>query len=227
MTFKSFNAALLLSLALSFNAYAKTALIFGGEGTENDDPTGTLYSAVRAAREAGFVTQIVTTRLRDEELNHASVWIQPGGPNFDQAEDMQRTGLFEQVKTFVASGGGYVGFCGGGFMAQSEGSLGLGLLPGNAMQQGEFTHKTGVIWNGIRRYIHFEHGPRFEPVQSVQVFATYESNGAAAGIRGNYGMGKVVLSGPHPEAQADWEPIGEPDGSHINLAVEMIQSAAR
>jgi glutamine amidotransferase-like uncharacterized protein len=216
-----------LMLVPCFPAQAKLALVFGGDGTGSDDPSGTLASAVNAAQAAGFEVQVVTTLLPVETLTQASLWIQPGGPNFDQAADMQRSGVFQQVRDFVASGGGYVGYCGGAYMAQSYGSLGLGLLPGMAWHQGEETRKTEVIWEGKRRFIHFEYGPRFQTGPGIEVFATYVSNGAPAAIRGKYGQGRVVLSGPHPEAMGDWEPTEDPDGSDLDLAIEMMQSAAR
>lgn len=215
------------SLTLPVRAIAATAFVFGGDGTENDDPTGTLHSAARAAREAGFQAVIVTEGLPEDVLHRADVWIQPGGPNFTQAYHMQRTGLFQQVKEFVRRGGGFVGFCGGGFMGQSYGSLGLGLLPGMATKQRMYTQKAEVLWNGRSRFLHFEAGPRFQPGPGIEVFATYAWDGAPAAIRGRYGAGKVVLSGPHPEAQSDWEPAEDPDGLDLDLAIEMIRSAAR
>lgn len=218
----------LIGLLAASQARAENiALVWGGDGTENWDATGTLYSAVRAAEAAGFKSVIITDRVDESLLKRASLWIQPGGPNFTQAYHMQRTGVFAQVKQFVASGGGYVGFCGGGYMGQSTGSLGLGLLPGNAWRQGEVTHKTEVTWHGRKRYVHYEHGPAFQDTKGVEVFATYNLNGAPAAIRGNYGLGKVLLSGPHPEALDDWLPVEDPDGLDTDLAVDMIRSAAR
>jgi glutamine amidotransferase-like uncharacterized protein len=207
-------------------AAAPVALVFGGEGTENDDPTGTLHSAVTAARSAGFVPVIVTGKLSDEVLASAAIWIQPGGPNFDQAYDMQRTGVFAQVRDFVARGGGYLGLCGGGFMGQSSGSLGLGLLPGMAYRHGEVTHKTAVTWAGRKRYLHFENGPEFQTGPGIEVVATYDWNGGPAAVRGHFGRGRVFLSGPHPEAGDDWDPTEDPDGLDWDLIGEMLRWAA-
>jgi glutamine amidotransferase-like uncharacterized protein len=230
-----FGASLALWLALgafatfpTIEAYAAPlALIWGGDGTENDDPTGTLNSAVYSARQAGFDVQIVTGDLPTSTFNRASVWIQPGGPNFTQAYDMIAHHLFEQIRTFVAAGGGYVGFCGGAYMAQSQTYLGLGLLPGQAPRHGEYTHKTEVNWKGARRFIHFEHGPELVKGNGIDVVASYAWNGAPAAIRGKYGKGRVFITGAHPEALPDWEPVEDPDGPDIDLAVSMIDWAAR
>jgi len=222
----------LLSLLSGMQAHAaqasreRIALVFGGDGTENDDPTGTLYSAVYVTRLAGFEPVIITDKVPQDLLSRASVWIQPGGPNFYQSRHMLRTGVFQQVKDFVAAGGGFVGFCGGGYMAQSTNGYGLGLLPGNAYRHDQYTIKTEVSWKGQKRFLHFEHGPQFERASGVEVVATYSWNGAPAAVRGQYGGGKVFLSGPHPEALDDWEPVVDPDGTDHDLAIEMIQSAA-
>lgn len=224
--------ALLMLTTLSListpeQAQARLALVFGGQGTESYDPTGSLIAAVNSARAAGFEVQIVKERLPEETLAKADVWIQPGGTNFNQAYDMQRSGLFEQVKKFVADGGGYVGFCAGAFMAQSYGSLGLGLLPGMASRYSKGAFKAEIIWNGRTRYVHFENGPRLQQIEGVEVFATYASNGAAAAGRGKYGKGTVVVTGVHPEALTDWWPTKDPDGLDTDLAAEMIREAAR
>lgn len=224
-------ASLLLPAAIfltsASDAQARIALVFGGAGTESYDPTGSLTAAVNSARAAGFEVQIVKDRLSEETLAQADVWIQPGGTNFDQAYDMQRTGLFEQVRRFVSDGGGYVGFCAGAFMAQSYSSLGLGLLPGMASRYSKGAFKAEIIWNGRTRYVHFENGPRLQRIEGLEVFATYASNGSAAAGRGKYGKGKVVVSGVHPEALSDWWPVQDPDGLDTDLAADMIREAAR
>lgn len=223
----TFLLLLVTLLGASPTAHARLALVFGGEGTENYDRTGSLAAAVDSARAAGFQVQIVTDRLPEETLAKADVWIQPGGTNFNQAYDMQRTGLFEQVKEFVAGGGGYVGFCAGAFMAQSNGSLGLGLLPGMATRYSKGAFKAEIVWKGRTRFVHFENGPRLQQIAGIEVFANYASNGTAAAGRGRYGLGKVVVSGVHPEALGDWWPTQDPDGLDTDLAVDMIHEAAR
>jgi glutamine amidotransferase-like uncharacterized protein len=215
------------ALATSPSARAALALVYGGPGTENYEANGSMAAAAQAARTAGFDVQIVTAMPPEESWAGASVWIQPGGENFVQARDMKRTGVFERVKQFVASGGGYVGFCAGAFMAQSDNSLGLGLVPGQAYRYSKGAFKAKVMWNGQLRYIHYENGPQLVPEPGFRVFATYASNGAPAAGEGRYGAGRVVISGVHPEALPDWWPTRDPDGPDVELAAQMIREASR
>jgi glutamine amidotransferase-like uncharacterized protein len=57
------------------------------------------------------------------------------------------------------------------------------------------------------------------------VVATY-ANGSTAAARAHYGKGEVFISGVHPEANSDWPPTYDPDGSDVDLAIGMIQEVA-
>ena len=144
---------------------------------------------------------------------------------------------------FVEKGGGYVGFCAGAYMATSRIGrtryAGLGIFPGGTSPYG-----TGVIrpdldyslqnltWQGVSRLVFYEGGPFLYGLNPAadhsETLALYDS-GFVAAARAIFGKGRVVVSGPHPEAPAIWteeDGIHDPDGEDIDLAIDMVRWAA-
>jgi glutamine amidotransferase-like uncharacterized protein len=197
------------------------ALVYGGPGvlTGRDD---TLERAEYVAAQAGFKVIVVTGPVDPATLNSASVWVQPGGPNLSADSFMNANGMAGQVRDFVSRGGGYVGFCGGAFSAVNN----LGLIQGSAWNLDQSTEKVAIDWLGKTRWIHFEHGPYIvlsDP--KAEVVGKY-ATGDVAVVRSHYGKGEVFISGVHPEANSDWPPTYDPDGSDTDLAIGMIREVA-
>lgn len=160
--------------------------------------------------------------VRKGALKDANVFIAMGGSGSQQGKDLQESGR-NKVKEFVKNGGGYIGVCGGSYMAitgPSEGKLNMLSVKnyGNTGWQrgnGDCEMKTndGQIIN-----LHYENGPIFEDTQyegaasSYQSLATFncdyyipnkgtykgEMPGQPAIIVGNYGKGRVLLFSPNP-----------------------------
>jgi glutamine amidotransferase-like uncharacterized protein len=159
--------------------------------------------------------------VRKGKLKDVNVFIAMGGSGSQQGKDLQELGR-EKVKEFVKNGGGYIGVCGGSYMAitgPSEGKLNMlstknygntGWQRGNG--DCEIKTNDGQIIN-----LHYENGPIFEdaeyegasPYQSLATFncdyyipnkGTYkgEMPGQPAIIVGNYGKGRVLLFSPNP-----------------------------
>jgi hypothetical protein len=117
------------------------------------------------------------------------------------------------VRSFVRSGGGYLGFCLGGYLAGE--TPGFGLLPGDTDRwisspgapvdhAGDATAR--VTWAGVRRELYVQDPPWFDlnPARgAADVLATY-GNGLPAAVIAPFGAGAVGVVGPHPEATADW-----------------------
>lgn len=70
-------------------------------------------------------------------FENAVIWIQPGGKSSQVSKAMVPV-LKEAIRSFVSQGGGYVGFCAGGFFATAKVGTtefeGLGILPGSTRQ---------------------------------------------------------------------------------------------
>jgi glutamine amidotransferase-like uncharacterized protein len=145
-------------------------------------------------------------------LSQASIYAQPGGGELEPAyRHMHRYRTV--IRDYVAAGGGYLGFCLGGYLAGA--TPGFALLPGDTDQfivtRGAAVATTvdtvvDVVWRGHRRSLFFQDGPVFllrgSPA-GVSVLAYYPT-GRIAALTTPFGAGVVGVVGPHPEATHDW-----------------------
>lgn len=180
----------------------KLALVYQGPGSceAEKNSTGCTEAAAQIAKQAGFQVEIVgPSGAKDPSVwSRASVWIQPGGRARKQAQAMTPD-LLAKIRDFVKSGGGYVGFCAGAFMAgqkfgwddeQKPGTrfeaTGIGLMEGFVQYFGEWddelTEATlarilSVKWNGKNRDVYWELGPYFDKstldTQKYEILAYY------------------------------------------------------
>lgn len=213
------------------------ALVYQGPGSCLDAESNCTEAAAQVAQMAGFTVKLIQHDRTDAKkiFSRAKVWIQPGGVS-NEAYNSMSSELIDGLKEFVRAGGGYVGFCAGGFMATEwiggTGGMGLGFVPGGTGLYHKGWSLAPVMWNGKLRNIWFEGGPYFygiDPSTGFEVTATYET-GAAAAVRGTFGKGRVWVTGLHPEAPAHWatdDGVDDPDGPEQLLAAEMVQWAGR
>ncbi|MGI8458161.1 MAG: BPL-N domain-containing protein [Propionibacteriaceae bacterium] len=163
----------------------------------------------------GFDVRFVGPRgelpLEPQILSHAAVYAQPGGGELAPAYRRMRK-YRSTIRTYVAEGGSYLGFCLGGYLAGA--TPGFGLLPGDtdryitssdAVTRSSHDTLVEVRWRGQRRRMFFQDGPIFllESDVGVTVLARYSNNGVAA-VVAPFGRGRVAVVGPHPEATSDW-----------------------
>lgn len=156
-----------------------------------------------------------------ETLARYDLYVQPGG---GQDMDASFASFGEErvaaIRAFVAQGGGYLGLCMGAYLA---GGSHLGLVPhdmDSEVGRPGFPIQTiedaaiDLTWAGRPNTMFFQDGPYLLPSEGDPAFralATYE-NGDLAAARYGYGSGVVVLSGPHPEADANWF-----EGAHLPI----------
>jgi len=151
-------------------------------------------------------------RLEADVLSRAVLYAQPGGGSLRSA--WRKLGRHAPaIRNFVASGGGYLGCCLGGYLAGER--PGFGLLPGDAdrwmSSAGASVDHAGdaivpVDWGGTRRQLFVQDAPWFDldPGRgTADVLATY-GNGLPAAVVAPFGSGAVGVVGPHPEATVDW-----------------------
>ena len=167
-------------------------------------------------------------------LDGAALYAQPGGgDDLDAAWEAVRP-FADPLRTWVRSGGRYVGFCMGGFLAGAD--PGFALLPGDSGEYsaspGASVHGNGdtlvdVSWRGVGRAVYFQGGPDFTiaPGRRATVVARYP-NGAIAALAASYGAGRVGVTGPHPEAPASWYREAElavPDPLPFDIGHDLVR----
>jgi glutamine amidotransferase-like uncharacterized protein len=196
------------------SAERSVALVYRGPASEPGCPEA-VADLLRGSRwdlDVRFVGPRETLRISSGVLAVAAVYAQPGGGELKRAYRKLRRSA-PVIRDYVASGGRYLGFCLGGYLAGE--TPGFGLLPGDADQYisspGATTTIDGdavieVRWEGTARRILFQDGPYFDldPTRGpADVLAVYD-NRLAAAVVAPFGRGRVGVVGPHPEATPDW-----------------------
>jgi glutamine amidotransferase-like uncharacterized protein len=169
-------------------------------------------------------------------LSAATLYAQPGGSGeFSQAYRKLKK-YAHVIRNYVASGGRYLGICMGGYLAGR--TPGFQLLPGDTDQyiasrgasvKTEVDSIVSVYWRGQPHSMYFQDGPHFlldDGATDVIVLATY-TNGKLAALVAPYGKGKVGVSGPHPEATAQWyhaSHLVTPEGVNADLGHDLLDT---
>jgi Biotin-protein ligase, N terminal len=228
----------LIFLFISQLAIAFDALVWGGPGACKD---GCLDSAIYVTKLAGFEPMIVTPENFDISLfEKAKIWIQPGGKS-GAASNAMGPFMRQQLKNFIAQGGGYVGFCAGAFLTTTRvGETrveGLGIVPGNTRvfrrAKGYPSVERMITPQGLQ-FHYWEGGPWFSlnknELKNITVKSRYETNNKINGLETTFGLGRISVTGTHPEAPKWWYEdahINDADGLDHELAANMIKWAAK
>jgi glutamine amidotransferase-like uncharacterized protein len=164
----------------------------------------------------------------------------PGGYSADYKSAITTTGM-NKIRSFVNNGGRYIGICAGAFFACDkvdwEGRVydyplklflgrGYGAIDQIIPWSGYTMTTVNINKNNpINQYepatetILYYGGPAFYPNQGQQmnVIATWQAyNNDPAIINFNYGNGRVLLVGPHPEIEEDSTRDGTSFGDAFN-----------
>ncbi|OLT47703.1 hypothetical protein BJF85_15025 [Saccharomonospora sp. CUA-673] len=205
------------------------ALVYRGPASR---PVGCAEAVaeVLARNRRGFDVRYVGPRegltLRTDVLTAATVYAQPGGGTLRHGYRVMARHR-ARIRSYVAAGGNYLGFCLGGYLAGA--TPGFGLLPGDTDQYiatpGATVTTSGdtivdVHWGHRTRAVFFQDGPVFQlsgphadgtgadgasgdGAAGVTILARYPNRQIAALVT-DFGAGRVGVVGPHPEAPPDW-----------------------
>lgn len=206
-------AVLLINLGVSPKEGGMTA-IYNGPGVWPES----LKSIENILTEMGVPWKEISAEELNggKDISQFKAVIFPGGwaPAFNEA--VKPEGM-ENIRTMVKKGGVYIGFCAGAYFAAGtvvwEGinypyPLGLfnGWMIGPIIVPWPEQKMTSVKTSDGNITMLYYGGPLFYPAvkQTVTILATWnEYWQSPAAVIGNYGKGKVVLFGPHPEVSSE------------------------
>lgn len=180
------------------------------------------------------VTKLKGVDFTADNLSRFDLVMFTGGSGSAEAAGLGETGR-EQVRKFVREGGGYVGICAGAYLACTGFDWGVGVLNArtisNRWRRGtgdlQVAPAEGDAVLGLpmaERVIRYNNGPVIKPdarkdlppYKALALFRTeLAENGTPVGVMvgtpafasGDYGLGRVFISSPHPEQTAGLEPL--------------------
>ena len=174
------------------------------------------------------VTKLKANDIRSGSLAAIDVLIQPGGSGGGQGRHLGKDGR-TAIRKFVREGGGYIGICGGAYLASADYEWSLNILDAKVVDRKHWRRGHGMVEIGItdvgqtllktkepQLTIQYWQGPLLAPanrpdIEDYEVVATFNTeiaeNGAPKGVMrgttaiatGTFGSGRVVCFSPHPE----------------------------
>ncbi len=189
-------------------------LIYNGSIADTDG----VEKVAQMAEEQGFpVLYISNLKKLNDKLDKAKAFVIGGteGDTGDLLEDLNE--VQDELKAYISAGGNYLGICGGAYVA-SKGSqwadgyeTGMGLVNIESFAFDSQYSDPQIItikWLGVQRTIYYQYGPAFaikDIPSNSEVMAQYsnQDQDVAAFITMS-GSGKIILVGPHPEADESW-----------------------
>lgn len=158
-----------------------------------------------------------TVEINSETLQGYDVLIIPGG---DASEYIQNSEIDNSsIKQFVSNGKGYLGICAGAYAATNyvDGYYsGWGLEPDvnaeNVNYEGNLTISTTSFGKKLTSSsdvtMYHQNGPALYTNDTSHIISTYADNntgyeGYADMVGEDYGSGRVILSGSHPELKPE------------------------
>lgn len=151
------------------------------------------------------------------KLKSILLLIMPGGKTAEMFSSLKGKG-FENIRTFVADGGGYLGICAGAYLAAPRVNIpfhprGLGIINIDTKRVGNpgicsiLIKKQHPITTGYSDSIKifFLNGPLMIPAdKDIEVLASFADEDAAAIALSKYKKGYVLVFSPHPEGMASF-----------------------
>lgn len=129
-------------LAFGDDAAVKVAVFKGdGVGPSAND----LLSALKAAESRKIeVSRIMAEEIRDGKLAGVQVLVHPGGSGGGQGRALGEEGR-KAVRDFVSKGGGFLGVCGGAYLATNDYPWSLNLINARVVDKQHWARGNGTV----------------------------------------------------------------------------------
>ena len=146
-------------LRLNAVSFLVLALCIGGAGAQAEDPVqvavfkgegvgpsveDVLGALKDAGAEAFAVRRIDADEMRSGKLSDVDVLVHPGGSGSKQGKALGEEGR-KAVVRFVQDGGGYLGVCGGAYLATNDYSWSLNLIDAKCVDRKHWARGTGTV----------------------------------------------------------------------------------
>ncbi|KAK0392862.1 hypothetical protein NLU13_2356 [Sarocladium strictum] len=208
--------------------------VYRGPGTIEGTPESAaeLFTSAWKDSRVTYVGPEEHVKITRAALKEFDVYIQPGGGDLDPAWKTMRE-FSDTIRHFVSSGGHYLGFCLGAYLAGQ--GPGFDLFPPGVDTDQEVTQRNAQVvhdddddesdtviqvdWTFStgdkqgktekNRWLYFQDGAAIlgrlgRPGDRGKVLGRYSKSGHVAAYVVRYGKGVVGVVGPHPEATKDW-----------------------
>jgi glutamine amidotransferase-like uncharacterized protein len=204
-------STLIFATELANRAYV---LVYNGRVADADG----VKKVAQMAKEKGYDVKFISNLNRLPEMLTGAVCFIIGGTVGDTGELLESiSDSREALMNFIKKGGRYLGICGGAYIA-SKGSqwpdgyeVGLGLVDCESFEYDPKYSDAQIIsieWRGSNRTIYYLNGPAFAknkiPANSTVLAYYTNANKDVAAFSTILGKGRIVLCGPHPEADETW-----------------------
>lgn len=178
--------------------------VFKGAGVGSSSEN--LIEALKSAAGGNFeVSRITGEEIRGGQLATVDVLVQPGGSGSRQGKSLGESGC-AAVRKYVREGGGYLGVCGGAYLATNDYSWSLKLIDAKVLDRKHWARGTGTVTlqlspqgsdffehNGREMAIYYGQGPllarrewddpEVPDYESLAIYATeIAKNGAPQGV---------------------------------------------
>lgn len=212
------------------------ALVYRGPAACDDcaESAAELLSGTRWGFDIRFVGKKEKLKPEYDTLTTAALYVQPGGDGSLRRAYRTMKGSGDAIRAYVWAGGRYLGLCMGGYLAGHDPGFQLLPLdteqfitsPGAEVRTPEDT-VVDVDWRGGRHTVFFQDGPIFHApadAEGTTVLARYSSNGHIAAMVSSFGLGRVGVCGPHPEAPPQWsrDLPRRPDARAVELGHDLV-----
>ncbi|MFM7039871.1 MAG: BPL-N domain-containing protein [Planctomycetaceae bacterium] len=174
-----------------------------------------------------MLQRVGVEQITSGKLNGQHVVIFSGGSGGAQGRGLGAAGR-EEVRRFVAAGGGYVGICAGAYLASADYDWSLNLLDAKVLDRKHWARGFGnvdlsltpeaaeLLQMPAKSTVYYHQGPLLAPagrtdipdfVEWARFVTEVRKEGVPGGVMpgttaiaaGSYGAGRVLAISPHPE----------------------------